>query len=72
MKPAELEGLSALLEQLDPVGAEARACVFPLHDPVSELHVGVDDCHVVPTEQWESALAMAIAREGDQSSCCWR
>jgi uncharacterized protein len=27
------QGLSGLLEQLDTVGAEARACVFPLHDP---------------------------------------
>jgi hypothetical protein len=27
------QGLSALLEQLDTVGAQSRACVFPLHDP---------------------------------------
>lgn len=27
------QGLSALLEQLDTIGAQTRACVFPLHDP---------------------------------------
>ena len=27
------QGLPALLEQLDTVGAQTRACVFPLHDP---------------------------------------